>query len=164
MTQGKNLDRDFLAAACATPWSWVDIAGAETIGKGHNLMRANHVHVMCPTPFVLAAFSVREPGRCERHGIRLIRDADEVDQFLRAPWRPHYRSHMVSLVDSAHDGFADFMDFGKTYSVLRKRVASRGLSTAELEYGIVVRGRQKRVAVYADVIVPMRVCVAVDEY
>lgn len=157
------MHEEFLAKACVLPWKRLDIASPEA--RVGDVIRANNVYIECEFPFVVAAHSVESPRGEEYFGLCIVHEPEQVTRFLQGPYPPHNPPDMASWEKLFGEDMERFLRNPKGFRVLKKMVATEvgGISTlTELRYGLVFACAEKEIAIYADDVVPMTVCVTSD--
>lgn len=153
------MHESFLEQACLLPWKALGVAEPEQVTR--NAIRANHVHIECEMPFIVAAQSLETPEGEEHFSLCLLDDPDQVRRFEQGPYPPHNRPRVVLWEQLFDERLSDFLGSRKNFRVLKRSLVTEvdGVSTlSSLSYGLVLEGAGKEIAIYADDAVPMAIC------
>jgi hypothetical protein len=147
----------FLKAAGSSLWKGVVIGGVGKISDDKCSLRANHLHVDCNTPFLIAATSLDAPSGEEHFGITLITDRDSLDEFLEGPYPPHNRPRTLSLEKAIGRQIDAFLRAPKEIHLLRKtlKFVTEVTSLVPIEHGLVIAAEGFTLRIYADDEIPM---------
>jgi hypothetical protein len=152
-----KFDLQFLEMVCSSPWTAVDVGGVVKTDCHENSILANHVHVDCPTPFLIAATSMDTSSGEEHFGLAVITNQQLMERFLQGPYPPHNRPRVLSLEQVTGRPVADFLKEPKEFSLLHKAVETLdGLGTpVSITHGLKITSRVIDLSICADDETPM---------